>query len=246
MMKTRKIAMVSSYFNYKGIDMKIFSKKIICFILICVILISVGIIGCGCKKKAASFSEEEHIQRISERIDKQLDTWTYADGKKYEGYKVYPLYDENEELKHFLVEFEPCGFTFIRLDDEQSKIYSCIGVNTSMYRRSTFYGEMRTWSPYIHDKTLSQPYPDTEKKWIQDENGEQIYYKRSPYYVTQNSNNKKYLLESGDSGYMICAVKQDGVFVNLISNSLFTFAEDLYLEQAILYVAFWHGNQWDI
>ena len=49
-----------------------------------------------------------------------------------------------------------------------------------------------------------------------DENGERIYYAKSPYYVTNNINEKKYLLDAG-SCYGICAIKKDGDFINLIS-----------------------------
>ncbi len=82
--------------------------------------------------KASWHTEEEHIERVSERVQEQIKDWSYADGKKYDGYKLYPLYNEKEELKYFLIEFEPYGFVFVRILDANGGMISCSG-SRSLY-----------------------------------------------------------------------------------------------------------------
>ena len=86
-----------------------------------------------------------------------------------------------------------------------------------MYVLSNTYWQDFPWSPYVKDETNSQPEPDRDKSWILDENGERIFYTKSPYFVTGNIDEKKYLIETNTSDKFICAVKKDGKFVNLIS-----------------------------
>ena len=189
-------------------------------------------------EKASWYTEEEHIERVSERVQEQIKDWSYADGKKYEGYELYPLYNEKEELKYFLIEFEPYGFVFVRiLDDANLGIISCSG-SRSLYQKSTKYEEENLWSPYTVDETLPPEYKDKDMQWILDENGERIEYNRSPYYVTGNAEERKYLF-SRSSGEYICAVKSGDCYLNLIGgNTIDISAGDLLKAQPSLYLAF--------
>ena len=108
----------------------------------------------GYPKKTSYYSEEKHLERIKNRIEKNI----IKNLSEYTDFSVYPLYNQNDELNLFLVEFEPSDFLFIFLRDENWKGLSCFGVSTSMYRMSTIHTE---WSPYTVDETDSQPYPDT-------------------------------------------------------------------------------------
>ncbi len=190
----------------------------------------------ACAQNVDAFSEEEHIQRISERIEKKFMT----DQNDYTSFTVYPLYTQDEKLTCFLVEFEPCGFFFVGFNPVDSFPFR------SMYKVSaTGYGKSHTWSPYTVDQTSSQPYPDPDKCWIVDENGEKICYSKSPYSVTQNLDKKKYLIESED-GY-ICAIKKNDVYVNLISLTEFDISKgDLEKEQAILGIVFVGKKRFDL
>lgn len=79
--------------------------------LVAVGLIICLIINCASCRKASSFTEEEHKKQIEQRLEPQIATWTYGQYKKhYDGFTVYPLYNENEELYYFLIELEPYGF----------------------------------------------------------------------------------------------------------------------------------------
>lgn len=195
-------------------------KRVVAMIMV---MLFVAIVFVGCNK-VSSFSEEEHIQRISERIEKRYERKHSGDVKQKD-FKLYPLYGKNEELKMFLMEYDPDGFTFILLQDEPFFLAACLKAHKSMYIESACrYNKSHPWSPYIADENgiklsdliygMSSDYRGTP---IFDENGEVIYYDRSPYYVSGNIDEKKYILETEDTSKYICAVKQDGKFINLIS-----------------------------
>ncbi len=201
---------------------------------ILIIVLVVLVIGLwGCSQKADMYTVEEHVQRITKRLENRTSEWKSVNDGNIDGYTVYPLYNENEEVIYYLVEMEPYGFTLVHCKDEPSfkNFYSCLGVNVSMYMLShRIYGStyiddgetyMFTWSPYIADETNSQPYPDKDKIWILDDNGERIYHNKSPYYVTNNIDKRKYLIKTEGAEY-ICAVKNDDKFINLISGEEFT------------------------
>ena len=182
----------------------------------------------GCAKKVSDFTEEEHIKRISERVEKQFIT----EEKGYTDFSVYPLYDLDEKLSYFLIEFEPYDFILVKLYDEH--FLSCIGLG-KMYLLSS-YG--REWSPYSIDETKSQPWPERDICYEVDENGDRINYNRSPYYVTDNLHERKYIFR-GYSGH-ICAIKKDDdTFINLVSSTEMSISNgDLDKEQAVINIIF--------
>lgn len=217
-------------------------KKIISKILSFVCLLCAMVCCVGCSKKVDDFSVEEHIQRITERIEKKDSHWGYPTEELYEDMEVYPLYDENEELKYFLVEFEPCGFTFVLLRNEPPTLLSFLYPYKSMYSVSALHGPDNPWTPYVRNEN-GPPLPSLSGNGngdlILDENGEMIVYDKSPYFVTGNINEKKYLLETNNSGEYICAVKENGKFVNLISGlEVEDLKEYFYEENATLFVHF--------
>lgn len=144
-----------------------------------------------------------------------------------------------------MIEFEPYGFVFVRILDEANLgIISCSG-SRSLYQKSTEYGEEKLWSPYTVDETLPPEYKDKDMQWILDENGERIEYNRSPYYVTGNEEERKYLL-SGSSGY-ICAVKSGDCYLNLIGgNTIDISAGDLLKAQPTINITFIAANLFDL
>ena len=194
-------------------------KRVISVILV---LISVAIVFSGCGRKVSNYSVEEHIQRISERV--RNHKWIIED---FEDFDVYPLYDKDEKLKFFLLEFNPHGFGFIFVQDEPPVLTSCLYAHKSMYFISAdYYYKEETWFRYVADKngpSLSEfvEGADSSKKGIPifDEKGEIIKYDKSPYSVSGNVNEKKYVFETEVSYEYICAVKKDGKFINLISGT---------------------------
>ncbi|MEG2027286.1 MAG: hypothetical protein RR062_06175, partial [Clostridia bacterium] len=126
-------------------------KRIIVEFIVVINIIAVLGCLCACSKKANTFTEEEHVQRVTERIEKRFMT----DATAYTSFSVYPLYNENDELNYFLVEFEPYGFIYVMLRDEAPAVYSWFGFRTSMYSTSDIDGE-DSWSRYTIEETSNQ------------------------------------------------------------------------------------------
>ncbi len=226
-------------------------KKILSIIMTLIILFStISLVGCG--QKASDFTEEEHIQQVIERLqaryivgneklrpyDKPTDDGEIYPKVKATDFEVYPLYDYNDDLKYFLVEFQPFGYLYVLLRNEQLKGFSWLGASTSMYMLSSTEGEP-AWSPYTKD---------IEKKTDEiseiDENGERIAYFQSPFSVRGIESEKRYLLNF--DGY-IPAVKKDGKFINLISNSEFEVLNGQISEkQQIATISFTNKKHFDL
>ena len=189
------------------------SVKTILIITISLMLIVSLFMFAGCTHKAKYYTVEEHTQRVRERMEKRMEEPYY---ESFTGFEVYPLYNVNDELNYFLIELEPYGFFFVLIRDEHWQLFSW----SSMYIMDSVRYVKGTWSPYTIDETNSQPEPDTDKIWMVDENNEKICYNRSPYYVTNNLNERKYLLRTDEGGY-VCAIKSGEKFVNLVSSTEF-------------------------
>ena len=153
------------------------------------------------------------------------------------------------------MEFEPYGFVFVSVRDEPPIFTSFLYAHQSMYVLSADrYNKEFPWTPHVRNKN-SPTLPNFVEGWatqrtgepILDENGNLIIYDKSPYFVTGNANEKKYLLET-DVGYeFICAVKKDGKFINLISGlELLDLEEYSYEDNATLEVRFIASNRFDL
>ena len=199
----------------------------------------------GCAKKPSKYTEAEHIQRITERIEKRFMT----SESEYTGFSVYPLYNEKDELKYFLVEFEPVGFVYVMLRDERSALFSCFGGRTSMYGLSDIGGDSSPWQRYTIDETNNQPAPDKDICYEVDENGDFIYYMRSPYATAGIKEEQRYLLNLrfGGSSFFITAVKRNGNYINLISMGTMDIVDgQMTKKQAIACISFIAKKEFDL
>ncbi len=199
--------------------------------LLFVIMLFSALFMTGCSQRIEDYTEEQHEQRISERMGKRIKEWTYDFGEKhYDGFNVYPLYDEKENLVFFLVELEPRSFVFVKLFDEKSALSRWL-FGGEMYRYNVF----TSWSPY-----------ESATKISSEENDVETVYKRSPYYQTNNINNRKYLIQKEEDEY-ICAVKNDVAFVNLISGKEFDVDnEEMLKTQSTLRIVYYPGKSFDL
>ena len=198
-------------------------KKIISLGLILVMIISL----LACSKDASSFSEEEHIERISDLVEQRYMNEDFD----YTEFSVYPLFTESDELGYFLIEFEPFGFVYVKINKTSSLQQLLWGV--SMYTRY----EGKTWQRYKICEEGKEPPPydgrqwkleDADeygrvyylnRRWEVDEDDEFIYYNNSHYKVANSGDEKRYLLrmEQGGSWYTIPAVKRGDKYLNLVS-----------------------------
>lgn len=216
------------------------AKRVIRGIGSVLLVLLMAISATACRKSPNRYTTEQHIQRITERVDDGFKDWVYEDGSRYTDFEVYPLYDENEELKYFLIEFEPYGFVFVELRHEESIDFSWFGFRRSMYGLSNVYGD-ETWSPYTIDETTDEPC------WDVDENGAKINYNKSPYYVTQNEDERKYLLYCDQSAEYICAIKRGEMFLNLIGGNMIDVSNgDLQKNQPIIFISFIADKRFDL
>lgn len=211
-------------------------KKITSVVAIVLLLLLCICFIWGHAHKASDYTTEQHIQRMSERIEKRFMA---EDNEKWTGFEIKPLYNENEELNIFLVEFEPYGYLCVLVGDELNKVFGWLGMRTSMYRLSN-ETITRTWSPYNLNSTTC------EKEWILDEEGNKIVYNSSPFYVSNAGNAKYYLLENED-GYYIPAIKTGEDFVNLISGEKFRFQNGQPVNmQAYEFIGFYAHKRCDL
>ena len=181
-------------------------KKLIIFVL--TMILSLCLVGCD---KASYYSDEEHEERVRKLVEKRY----FAEGTKYESYELYPIYDENDKLSFFLVDFEPDAFVYIVIHErDTSWMYG-----KSMYTRCD--GE--TWSRYKFDE-------NNEIIYEKDDQDNQIYYECSHFKAANIKNEKRYLLYIEGNGYhsgysYVPAVKRGDKFLNLMS------MEEFYYKQ---------------
>ena len=201
------------------------NKKLLSILMLAVIVLSIFSLA-GCTVKASDFSDEEHFERVTKLVEKRY----IQDNEDYTGYKLYPLYNENDTLAFFLVDLEPCGYVYIQINDED---LSKIG-GRSMYTRDC--NENRIWrrctveigntALMTDERGQTVAYPDT--KWITDENDEITDYYDSHFKVANICDEKRYLLkivQNGTYDYMP-AVKRGNQYLNLVSMELMDYESE--------------------
>ena len=173
---------------------KINIKKIIKITILLIILITIPTtIMC---RSSCMYSEKGHYRRIQKRIEERFITTGL-----YEEYELYPLYDEEDKLRYFVVDF-PTNYHIIRINKYD---LGCLGV--SMY---TLF-ETDPWQRYVLE--------NGEKVCEKDKDGNDIFYNQSPYKVAGIKDEKRYLMcVQQDSNFnYVPSVKRGDKYLNLIS-----------------------------
>lgn len=99
-------------------------KKILTITLIIIMLLSMVGIMTGCDDPNR-YTKEQHIQRISKRVEQRLNEGHF---KGFGGYyfenitdfAVYPIYNNDDKLVWFLIEFEPIGYIYVVINYNRS------------------------------------------------------------------------------------------------------------------------------
>ena len=228
-------------------------KKLRIIISLTLVLILIGgVLGMVfCNQKGSRYTEAEHIERVRQRIQKKyidgnsmIREYDAPEGKinafvKATDFEVFPIYDEKDIMKYCLVEFQPYGFLFVKIRDEQLKGFSWLGASTSMYMLSSTAGEP-AWTPCTIDENGAPI-------WEKDNYGEKAKYYRSPFAERGKQYDKKYLVsyQADDTVYLIPAIKTDEKFVNLYSNEEFDF--NVSKKQAVSgYIHFINKKHFDL
>ena len=165
------------------------------------------------------YNEQEHFERVAKRVEKR---YMQNEDSKFTSYEIYPLYDENDEISFFMVEFEPYGFVCVEINKSYSWLMSQFGI-VGMYPKYDYY-TYGTWYRYRIRTDYSEEY--LEGHWRKDvyrenqyyevaDDGERIEYHDSYYKVANIQNEKRYLLYINER--YIPAVKCGNNWLNLIS-----------------------------
>ena len=188
--------------------MKKFTRIGACLVASLLLIAAVLCVGCS----SDMYSEEKHMQRIRERAEKRF----LGEDSEYTGLEVYPIYNEYDELKYALIEFEPQGFVYVLINEQE---YPWRG----MYTLSDT-GER--WIPYrvkegvqeeIVDADGNVHYGATNHEYFRDENGHVIIYNESHFKVAGIENERRYLL---DGRYLVPAVKRGEQYLDLVDGEL--------------------------
>ena len=200
-------------------------KKITKFYVCIIAVVSLTAAGLCTGCSSGFYSEEQHIQRVRERAEERY----LGEGSEYTGLEVYPVYNEYDELKYMLIELEPQGFMYVRIEkDSTFEWLSGVG----MYLCSEL--EPVSWMPYRVKEGMREEVVDenghtsiyTDRELFRDENGNAIIYHQSHFKVAGIENERRYLLSivsvshGSGSDALIPAVKRGDQYLNLVDGTL--------------------------
>ncbi len=174
------------------------------------------------------YSDEQHVSRVRERAEARY----LGEGSPYNGLEVYPLYDENEKLTCILIELQPSGYVYVRLNSSISFAHG----EYSLSWADEWIPSSSVWMPYhvkegakeeiiVNESGQTEVFHDME--FIRDADGNVIRYNRSPYQVAGIENERRYFLESGAGYGYVPAVKREGKFLDLVDGSLIDDTSDM-------------------
>lgn len=222
-------------------------KKINYFIyMIMVVVLGAAMLCTGCS--SGFYSEEQHIQRARERAEKRY----LGEDSEYTGLEVYPIYNEYDELRYALIEFEPQGFVYVSIGE---RAYPWKG----MYTLSDT--EPKSWMPYrvkegarenVYDADGNLLYQTTNREYIRDENGQVFIYNESPFKVAGIKDESRYLLITEMAGFLgggrswIPAVKRGEQYLDLVDGALIDYTPGMESAYATADIAFINKSNFDL
>ena len=195
-------------------------SKVFCVIM-AVCSLFAAVLCTGCSIMASSYSEEQHMQRIRERAEERF----LGEDSEYTGLEVYPIYNEYDELKYALIEFEPQGFLYVHIGERADPWK---GMYTLDER------EPESWMPYRVKEGAIEEVTDEDghiiefqdREFFRDENGDAIIYHQSHFKVAGIENERRYIVSIVSTvpglygGSLIPAVKRGEQYLNLVDGNL--------------------------
>ena len=189
--------------------------------------------------RASSYTEEEHIARVTERARERF----LGEGSEYTGLEVYPVYNEYDELNYMLIEFQPQGFLYVLIDREQFP--------WKMYTLSSTQPE--SWMPYrVKEGAQEDVYgadgnllaQAVNREYIRDENGQAVIYYESHFKAAGIEGERRYLLTTevaeflGGGSSWIPAVKRGERYLDLVDGALIDYTPGMVSAYATADIAF--------
>ena len=131
-------------------------------LLVIAICISFTMVGCV---KSLWFSEKTHIKKVSKIIEEKY----LEEGVTY---KLRPLYDNNDELSYFVVEFSDDTFLYIKIQD-----WNAFLTGQKLYTKDTTRQRSGAWkrAKYVEENGKSKV------EYEKDENGNDVIYYKSHF-----------------------------------------------------------------
>lgn len=136
------------------------------------ILLIAAALCTGCS--ANMYSEERHIQKIRARAEARY----LGEGSEYTGLEVYPIYNEYDELKYALIDFEPQGFIYVVIND---KAYPWRG----MYTICTKKPETDWWPYRVKEGAREDVIDENGNVIARTVNQEFIIYKNNCFFLLE-------------------------------------------------------------
>ena len=191
-------------------------KTIILCVVLAIVIALLAVVGVRIIKGSSwAYTEEQHLQRISKLVEKRY----MGEKSEYTSYEVFPLYDQNEKMKYCIVEFEPYGFVWVKINDND--------FNYGMYSRREM--DKNGWSRYEYIDTTQTSSSEDNIKWETDEGKERIYYKESPYKVAGISDERRYvvtIIQAIHYPSTVPAVKRGDKYLNLMDMKEFEYVPE--------------------
>lgn len=160
--------------------------------LLCLIFIVIASSGC---KKAKYYTDEEHTNNVRKIIEEKY----LKDGETYE---LRPLYNNDDKLQYFVVDFSNNDFFYIEIMDEE-KYYL-----HSLYIKSMETGPWVRVVDVINGKMIYET----------DESGQSIRNYKS-HFKTANipSDTRGYLIKTIISSALVPSIKVGDKYLDLIT-----------------------------
>ena len=222
------------------------SLSAVAVILIIVLLLGMLLSFTACR--ASSYTEEEHIERVTERAKECF----LGEGSEYTDLEVYPVYNEHDELNYMLIEFQPHGFLYVHIAEKE---YSWKG----MYTLSSTQPE--SWMPYrvkegaqegVYDANGNLLAQASNREYIRDENGQAIIYQESHFKAAGIEGERRYLLTTkaaeflGGASSLIPAVKRGEQYIDLVDGALIDYTPGMESAYATADIAFINKPDFDL
>ncbi len=195
----------------------------------------------------ARYSTAQHVDRIKKIVQEK-----YIGDGEFTDFAVYPLYDKDDNVLYYLVEFEPCGFLYVLAEKPnlliRTKMYKKNDVGRcpkshvfSRYRISDTQPqefEGKTWKNK-EKVTVSDNYVPESMKWYESDEKGIIVYHSSPYKAANVQNEKKYVLPMEEYRY-VPAIKRGEKYLNLVSMEEFVLSNEFEKDKKpYIYISFY-------
>ena len=225
------------------------SKKRIVLLSVSVILVVV-LVMLILSSYSWFYTEEQHIHRIRERAERRF----LGEDSEYTSLEVYPIYNEYDEMRFALIEFEPQGYIYVYIS-KRAFLWR------SMYSISRIEESERGWRPYRIKEGAQEDIIDENgniiaqtfnREFLRDENGQVITYHDSHFKVAGIRNERRYFLFTVCNVYaglnqgFIPSVKRGEQYLDLVNGEMIDYTPGMKSTYAVAEIGFINNSYFDL